>query len=84
MTIVYPDTNAMWSDPFLVGPTGRRLLDVLRRSDATIHFSPVVVGELRNRIGEEVEAMVSSIARTAQKASRLVSGVRNESVTTDR
>lgn len=73
MTIVYPDTNAMWSDPFLVGPTGRRLLDVLRRSDATVHFSPVVVGELRNRIGEEAEAMVSSIARAAHKASRLVS-----------
>ena len=73
MTIVYPDTNAMWSDPFLVGPTGRRLLDVLERAGGKMHFSPVVIAELRNRLNDEVAAMTSSIEHSARKASRLVS-----------
>jgi PIN domain len=73
--LVYPDTNAMWGDPFLTGQTGTRLLDALANLHGELHISPVVAAELQNRIADEVNDMVNLVAKSARKASKLFSFV---------
>ncbi|MGK0741851.1 PIN domain-containing protein [Leucobacter sp. Z1108] len=62
MIAVVPDTNAVFKDPWLASPAGRRLKDLAAAGDCEIVFPEVVVLELSRRQHENVEE-VSQDAR---------------------
>ena len=58
MLLVIPDTNVLFSDPFLEGAVVQTILAAEVRSDVRLVIPELVVDELRNHVEEKLEAMI--------------------------
>ena len=71
MLIVFPDTNALFSDTLLNADAGRALLGALRPGVAEMHISPVVIAELARQRADRVRTEAEGVRARLGKLGRL-------------
>ena len=69
--IIIPDTNVLYSDPFLEGALIRTILAAESQTDIRLVIPEVVVDELRNHVEEELNDTLKSAAKVRRDVARL-------------
>ena len=67
MLLVIPDTNVLFSDPFLERPLIRTILAAENHTDIRLVIQEVVIDELRNHVEERLEATVEAANEVRHK-----------------
>lgn len=71
MLLVIPDTNTLFSDPFLEGPLIRTILAAENQTNIRLVISEVVVDELRNKVEERLKQNVEDARKVRRDYARL-------------
>ncbi|WJS89739.1 PIN domain-containing protein [Microbacterium testaceum] len=61
MLLIFPDTNAFFSDYLMRGDASRAFLGLLSRGSVMVSLSPVVVGEANRHLRENVDKLVREL-----------------------
>ncbi|MFF2485145.1 PIN domain-containing protein [Microbacterium sp. NPDC058062] len=61
MLLIFPDTNAFFSDYLMRGDASQAFLRLLKRGSVTVSLSPVVVAEANRHLRENVEKLVREL-----------------------
>ena len=61
MLLIYPDTNAFFSDYPMRGDASRAFLDVLARGSVRVWLSPVVIAEANRQLRENAEKLIREL-----------------------
>lgn len=70
MIVIYPDTNALHSDPRMLGRTSQNLLSLLEPGKVEVWLSPVVVEEVERQLREAAEKAIKDIESVVGKLPR--------------
>lgn len=70
MLIIFPDTNALYGNPYFKGKFAEELLREVDLGDAELQLSPIVVEELRRQELDDVQDVLVAVATTVRKKSR--------------
>ena len=77
--LIVPDTNVLFSDPFLEGALVKTILAAENHTDIRLVIPELVVDELRNHVKERLEAAIKDADKVRRDYARL-SGVNPYSV----